>query len=109
MESCKVIDLFQRIAKGEEIPKSIKYNSYYWNWDYCYRTYKRIDEDGDTMTLYNYLSYYGDLNDEVEFTGEEKEIKELSLDEYYLSEAQQEVIVDTINKLIREVKELKNK
>ncbi len=64
----KVIDLLNKIANGEELPKKI----------YCFNREFYLKENtyfGDTFTLMHYIQEE-DLNDEVEITEEEKKIPE---------------------------------
>lgn len=73
----KVIDLLNKIAKGEEVPNKIKYKG---------TTYEK-DNDGD-IDFYIGGDYNGtlfleklddtnELNDEIEIIEEEKEIEEI--------------------------------
>ena len=41
----KVIDLLNKIANGEEVPKEVKYKSFYWKYSEKDRDYKDTDED----------------------------------------------------------------
>lgn len=72
----KVIDLLNKIANGEEVPKKIKYNDLIYVAkgngiedfvDYC------NDED---EWCFNHYVRYENLNDEVEIIEEEKKIPE---------------------------------
>ena len=67
----KIIDLLNKIANGEEVPKEIKYNNINYYWCNQCKIYERI-EDG-RKDLYNDLD---NLNDEVEILEEEKKIPE---------------------------------
>ena len=73
----KVIELLNKIANGEEVPKKFKYKGEI----YIYRTY--TFEDGDVMTGYGFedggwLNIWRDnLNDEVEIIEENKKIEKL--------------------------------
>ena len=64
----KVIDLLNKIANGEEVPKRI----YYFNREFYL---KENTYFGDTFTLMHYIQEE-DLNDEVEIIEEEKKIPE---------------------------------
>lgn len=74
----RVIDLLNKIASGEEVPKKFKYKGEI----YIYRTY--TFEDGDVMTGYGFedggwLNIWRDnLNDEVEIIEEDKKIERMS-------------------------------
>lgn len=72
----KIIDLLNKIANGEEVPKKIKYNDYIYTAkgnaienfvDYC----SEKDE-----WCFNHYVRYENLNDEVEILEEEKKIPE---------------------------------
>lgn len=109
----KIIDIYNKIANGEEVPKKIKYQNYIY--EYQHRR--------DTESCFNYMCnengeylsrrYFIDniLNDEVEILEEEKKIPE-KLNMTYMkkidddafiterfSQAEQK-IVDTVNALI---------
>ena len=70
----KVIDLLNKIANNEEVPKKIKVHDKY----YCY-------DENDSAEFYRYrtnignelLTDYVDLNDEVEIIEEDKKIKRI--------------------------------
>ena len=68
----KVIDLLNKIAKGEEVPEKIKYDKIDYSWcDLC-KIYERIEDYA--KDLYNDID---SLNDEVEIIEEDKKIEEL--------------------------------
>ena len=75
----KVIDLLNKIANGEEVPKKIKFNFFKYEFNEEERQYKRNSED---------LDYgFGEdvildivLGDEVEIIGEGKKIKKIKVD-----------------------------
>ena len=75
----KVIDLLNKIAKGEEVPKKIKYKCdiYIIGEDVCNKDVKYINEkkDVDGYTKYLFQDWILDviLNDEIEIIEEEKE------------------------------------
>ena len=80
----KVIDLLNKIANGEEVPKKIHYQTedfIFDNSEKVYRTEFQQYYDGDCKE-YRYLTYYLDdynffeiLNDKVEIIEEPKEVK----------------------------------
>ena len=89
----KIIDLLNKIANGEEVPKKIKYKNQIYKWkeyDCGYQKKKKIDwikKYGYVAELnrtYFYLEHcYQDLNDTVEILEEEKKIPErLYLSDY---------------------------
>ena len=75
----KIIDLLNKIAKGEEVPKKIKYTWFYeWSYDntrdeYCYmqKNGDRFDSDWLIESI---------LTDEIEIIEEEKEIPIYNID-----------------------------
>lgn len=113
MESCKVIDLLNKIANGEKVPKKIIINNIIFE-----RT-----ESFDITQMYNFwdgnynhfwlTSYTILLDEEIEIIEEEKEIEEL--DYTYVNsygnisqhKKSEEPIIDKINELVREIKKLK--
>ena len=69
----KVIDLLNKIANGEEVPKKIKFNGFVWTYD----IYNKRYYEGENL-LFDVLGHYKGiiLNDEVEIIEEEKKIPE---------------------------------
>ena len=125
----KVIDLLNKIAKGEEVPKKIKYDGdiYFLESDAIYEffTYKTIDYDkfntdgkriGKALFLDN---CYMHLYDEVEILNEAKEDKIQKIYHFKTSLIENEVeilitknlnqMVDKFNELIDEINNLKEK
>ena len=101
----KVIDLLNKIANGEEVPKVIKFQNYY-----CYyRPLKNqyTDFKNDPILEWNYI-VMNSLNDEVEIIEEEKEIKKIDFMTLNTQKEKNRAMKDTINELIDIVKELKN-
>ena len=69
MKTIKVIDLLNKIANGEELPKKIKYEG---------REYienNRVYENCKSVLLLTHISYIYQLNDEVEILEELEEKK----------------------------------
>ena len=127
MNKIRVIDLLNKIAKGEEVPKKIKYDGdiYFLESDAIYEffTYKTIDYDkfntdgkriGKALFLDN---CYMHLYDEVEILNEAKEDKIQKIYHFKTSLIQNEVeifitknlnqMVDKFNELIDEINNLK--
>ena len=67
----KIIDLLNKIANGEEVPKKIKYNNKIWNYKEGIMEY--ISDD-TCFTLSNFE--FDELNKEIEIIEEEKKIPE---------------------------------
>ena len=110
----KIIDLLNKIANGEEVPKKIKYNNIELEYD-------EKDED--------YYSYYGGglfeykfgncknfLNDEAEIIEETKKIEKIArcdsikmkhYGELYKPTENEEILRIKINELIDEINNLK--
>lgn len=89
----KVIDLLNKIANGEEMPKKI----------YCFDREFYLKENtyfGDTFTLMHYIQEE-DLNDEVEVIEEEKKIKKL-----IISNLHNIVIIKKTNEIIDKLNEI---
>lgn len=81
----KVIDLLNKIANGEEIPKKIKIN----NVIYEYRGYMYCTEKANYQDIEDYLFgkwNFNILNDEVEILEEEKKIPENNFNYIYSCE-----------------------
>lgn len=115
----KVIDLLNKIANGEEVPKKIKvgiFDFYRMKKETIKNDYDYQNEDGtylmDYLNEYNYITSY--LNDEVEIIDEENEfidIEELNLDTDELLKkviitAQDYVLEGKINQLIQNQKKI---
>ena len=81
----KVIDLLNKIANGEEVPKKIRYDSdtYYYIEDnregVCYINTALDGENIWRHFLYNIYT----LNDEVEIIEEDKKIEEIDIFDYF--------------------------
>ena len=123
----KVIDLLNKIANGEEVPKEFKYRG---------KTYEAVKKDKFTVykddsgytikDMFKIFYLEACLNDEVEIIEEDKEIEEIEihyhsdLEEYVAStltnnnwyietfdSKYDEMIMYKINELIRALNELK--
>ena len=78
MKKIKIIDLLNKIANGEEVPKKFKYDNLIFEkrWGNAY-----FDNEGDDF--FNSLCIdFSNLNDEVEIIEEDKEIESIDV-EYY--------------------------
>ena len=102
MNQMKVIDLLQRIANKEVVPKKIKvlFNVFVYDEDnYCY---KNVDETLDS--LLKHLAFYKGivLNEEVEIIEdtpkEDKKIEKIKISSRFTRN--QKVIIHKINEII---------
>lgn len=111
----KVIDLLNKIANGEEVPKKIKYDENLYFYCKPCNIYE-IDGNDDLCgkDLYNMLD---NLNDEVEIIEEEKEIEKIiikdmkiqaqSTGNYCYSISQpMKIIINKLNEVIDTTKKL---
>ena len=112
----KIIDLLNKIAKGEEVPEKIKYNK---------KIYTRFRNTGGN-TLYYYQVYgefdfllqnielVSELNDEVEIIEEEKEIEKLSFCDFAITinenaSNNDRILMDKINEIIDKLNDMRDK
>jgi len=96
----KIIELLNKIANGEKVPKIIKYN--YDTFQYISKWKQYIKEGYDEIPLLRIISdyNYSGLNDEVEILEENiEEIEELNGSRFVLTPLDEEII-DRINKLV---------
>jgi len=79
----KVIDLLNKIANGEEVPKKIKYkyNIYYAEFSSSSGKSYYCDDEGDTLLL-EVIDSVDQLNDEVEIIEEDKKIENIGANNY---------------------------
>lgn len=80
----QIIDLLNKIANGEEVPTTIKYQDNYYNLIRKYNENWEEYEFGYKNLNGGYLNIWRDnvLNDEVEILEEEKEIPEKHINNY---------------------------
>ena len=110
----KVIDLLNKIANGEEVPKEIVYNTRIFRYNEYNKCYI-WNCNGDEFYLSTYYRLESILNDEVEIIEEDKEIEELPKYADVNEKTglacgwsfQEEKLKDKINELIKEVNKLK--
>ena len=101
----KVIDLLNKIAKGEEVPRKIKWDEE----EFIYGTNRIYRNEDDEPLVYNLLPSGENLNDEVEVLEEveDKEYEELEeLEIQHIEDTQHLIMKDTINALIRNQKKI---
>ena len=70
----KIIDLLNKIANGEEVPRKVKYKTYYWEYKQESKDYK--DNEDDWVFGCSNYDIPEMLNNEVEILEEEKRIPE---------------------------------
>lgn len=116
----KIIDLLNKIANGEEVPKKLYYEELLWEW------YGETYNDGKQCLFEDYIDkryvITDILNDTVEIIEEEKEIKKLEIEQdnpssnYYIRNEHgtkcgltkhSKMIAEKVNELIDEIKKLK--
>ena len=103
MNKIKVIDLLNMISKGEEVPKTIRwYDKFYNDYDEISNNYKAF--------VYGKLenNVWG-LNDEIEILEEPKKIEKIDFGTLNTQKEKNRAMKDTINKLIDEINNLKEK
>ena len=99
----KVIDLLNKIANGEEIPRTIRwYDKFYNDYDEISNNYKAF--------VYGKLenNVWG-LNEEIEILEEPKKIEKIDFGTLNTQKEKNRAMKDTINKLIDEINNLKEK
>lgn len=105
----KIIDLLNKIANGEEIPKKIKfnYNIYEYKWSNAWQESCYINDDKYRLWEDVYLDR--DLNEEVEIIEEPKKIEKMECDvENWFTPSQADIeIIKKVNELIDEINNLK--
>lgn len=89
----KVIDLLNKIANGEEIPKKIKFDYHYYIYDENYNTYYQEMSGGNQLRI-----TINELNDEIEIIEEKKIPKKLKCK--YTSQIGKIELAKTINEII---------
>ena len=115
----KIIDLLNKIANGEEVPKKIKYDGIEYEEEPCYMLYEVTGECSESQ-LKNLL------NDQVEIIEEDKKPKKIEIEYspdieekiFYedgdkpnhciLRDAGTELLINKINELIDKVNSLEN-
>ena len=104
----KIIDVLNLIAKGEEVPKKIKYKNVIYVYVDYFKWYQEENEANEWL-------YYGDMrfiNDKVEIIEEEKEIEKLYFSVYECERLEQTALdkIETkINELIDVINDMRDK
>ena len=77
MKTIKIIDLLNKIANGEEVPKKIKFDNQIWNINYGEKNiYYTNYCDADLFIIIFRENLNFTLNDEIEILEEEKKMPE---------------------------------
>ena len=92
----KIIDLLNKIANGEEVPKKVHIKQFQDNFIFNGYTYLRDDEEA--QNIYWYLHTEA-LNYEVEILEEEKKIPEKLPNNFHYT-GEEENIANKINEII---------
>ena len=95
MKTIKIIDLLNKIAKGEEVPKKIKCDGVIYNYEFKHTiigSYEYRSQNGNCLmnNMAGYLYLTDILNYEVEIIEEDKDIDVLELQEN-ISKLQSEI------------------
>ena len=96
----KIIDLLNKIA-NDDIPKSIKYDGYIYQWNNNIKNYEREIDIGITLN-WDYIVIEC-LNEEVEIIEEDKKIEKLILDDLIDTD---EVIYDNFHNIELKINEI---
>lgn len=76
MKTIKIIELFNKIANDEEVPKKIKYKNMVYIYSEYNNQYYLEKNTGLTSSLRYILDNFSKLNEEVEIIEEEKKLPE---------------------------------
>lgn len=112
MMKIRIIELLNKIANKEEIPRHIKYEYYQYDWSDNANDYICEDADGKRLSMFDdgYICILcNSLNDEVEILEDNtEEIEEL---EYFnigkAKSTDQTKMIDKINELVKAIKEIR--
>jgi hypothetical protein len=103
----KVIDLLNKIANGNDMPLSFKYEDIIW----VLKGERYYQEKNDDIELEEWFEkcLFISLNDEIEIIEKEKDIEKINNAYYHENQDRiNEIFKIKINELIDIVKELKN-
>lgn len=107
----KIINLLNKIANGEEVPKKIKVEGLKFEYDECMNTYFKFSEEYGVFSLIeNWLNNSTKLNDEVEIIEEDKTIEELKPvkeNEFTERYPNNRELTNKINELVKEINKMK--
>jgi hypothetical protein len=120
----KVIDLLNKIANGEKMPKKIIFRGYEYWYEENMEDYKNAQTEYSDYIIGSKFHHTNWLNDEIEIIEEDKKIEKLDIrqekniknnwkwviygeEHKYCISTPQKIIGDKINELIDEVNKLK--
>ena len=109
----KIIDLLNKIASGKEVPKEIVYKSI--KYEYVDKWEQYVVSDNQLVVVEQPLletisrANYSCLNDEIEIIEEQKKIEKIDFRTLNTQKEKNRAMKDTINKLIDEINNLKDK
>ncbi len=120
----KVIDLLNKIANGEEVPRKFTYKGYLWEYDINNEMWFYYFGEGKNHRFDRLFYLNMCLNDEIEIIEEDKPIEELLIEQdcpssnYYIRNEfgtkcgltkHSKMIAEKVNEIAREVNKLKKK
>lgn len=98
------------LVKDGKAPKKIKYNDKIWDYDNRCQDYFYLNVNDDLFgRLFNDLPTNDFINDYVEIIEESKKIEKIDFGTLNTQEEKNKVMKDTINQLIDEINNLKEK
>ena len=102
----KIIDLLNKIANGEEVPKKIHIKKF--QSDFIFNGYTYLSDEKEQQNIY-WCLYSEALNYEVEIIEEPKKIEKLpkNITDNVCATRDQRTIANKINELIDEINNLK--
>ena len=118
----KVIDLLNKIANGEEVPRKFTYKGYLWEYDIKNEMWFYYFGEGKNHRFDRLFYLNMCLNDEIEIIEEDKPIEELLIEQdcpssnYYIRNEfgtkcgltkHSKMIAEKVNEIAREVNKLK--
>lgn len=111
----KIIELLNKIANNEEVPKKIKVSCFEFEWRAVGRYYVSTTKGNYQTLLQDWLDNANKLNSEVKIIEDEKEIQSIETlnphDEYFRdgTELVYKLMYDKINEIAMKVNQLDKK
>ena len=105
----KIINLLNKIANEEELPKRIKYKDKEFELHYADDEEELPYYIGNEFVLINYINNFYQLNEEIEIIQDSEYIDIQNIEENYSCNPREDVNQENINLLIKAVKQLDNK